>query len=183
MSQATVIIDRIRTFLQQDLPYGPLVRRREAWMRELDLMRERADEEVELLVIILFGGTGVGKSTTVNALVGSHVAETSMLRPCTDRFVFYGPPGLDLGFLPLDDVDFVQIPALEHPSMRHVLLVDAPDCDSIHESNLAALEQMGSMLATAQLGITVCSVGLGALMATSADKGAVRDVSQIQRRK
>lgn len=142
MSQATVIIDRIRTFLQQDLPYGPLVRRREAWMRELDLMRERADEEVELLVIILFGGTGVGKSTTVNALVGSHVAETSMLRPCTDRFVFYGPPGLDLGFLPLDDVDFVQIPALEHPSMRHVLLVDAPDCDSIHESNLAALEQM-----------------------------------------
>ena len=28
---------------------------------------------------------------------------------------------------------------------------------------LAALEQMGSMLATAQLGITVCSVGLGAL--------------------
>jgi len=142
VSQATVIIDRIRTFLQQDLPYGPLVHRREAWMRELDLMRERADEEVELLVIILFGGTGVGKSTTVNALVGSHVAETSMLRPCTDRFVFYGPPGLDLGFLPLDDVDFVQIPALEHPSMRHVLLVDAPDCDSIHESNLAALEQM-----------------------------------------
>ncbi len=30
-------------------------------------------------------------------------------------------------------------------------------------SCLAALEQMGSMLATAQLGITVCSVGLGAL--------------------
>lgn len=28
---------------------------------------------------------------------------------------------------------------------------------------LAALEQMGSMLATAQLGITICSVGLGAL--------------------
>ena len=28
---------------------------------------------------------------------------------------------------------------------------------------MAALEQMGSMLATAQLGITICSVGLGAL--------------------
>lgn len=30
-------------------------------------------------------------------------------------------------------------------------------------TRFAALEQMGSMLATAQLGITVCSVGLGAL--------------------
>ena len=30
-------------------------------------------------------------------------------------------------------------------------------------ARIAALEQMGSMLATAQLGITVCSVGLGAL--------------------
>jgi hypothetical protein len=142
VSQATVMIDRIRAFLEQDLPFGPLVHKRNAWLGELNSLQKRADEEVAILIIILFGGTGVGKSTTVNALVGAPIAETSMLRPCTDRFVFYGPPGLDLSFLPLDDIAYVQVPATGHSSMQHVLLVDAPDCDSINEENLAALQKM-----------------------------------------
>ena len=50
-----------------------------------DLQRQAEALQLEkpLLIIILMGGTGVGKSTLLNALAGGAVAKASFARPTT----------------------------------------------------------------------------------------------------
>src|SRR5947209_9533861 len=57
-----------------------------------DLARQAEALQLEqpLLVITLMGGTGVGKSTLLNALAGGSIAQASFQRPTTrDPVVYY----------------------------------------------------------------------------------------------
>jgi hypothetical protein len=96
-----------------------------------DLKRQADSLETDrpLLVVMLMGGTGVGKSSLLNALAGGAVAQASFTRPTTrDPVVYYHTS------VRVERLD----PALRHcrlaphdrPALQQKVLVDTPDLDS-----------------------------------------------------
>jgi GTPase SAR1 family protein len=103
-------------------------------------LREEADEislklrsmQESSLTIGLLGGTGVGKSTVMNALAGSQIASASHRRPHTDRVLIYCHEEIDswLPPLPEEDLPWVLVPH-QSDAIRQVILCDLPDFDSL----------------------------------------------------
>ena len=92
-------------------------------------------------MVVLLGPTGSGKSTIINTLAGATVSEAGVLRPTTRQAVIVttptdaasllGPDG-PLASLPRDRLQVTDIGA--RPG---VVLVDAPDIDSVEHDNRA----------------------------------------------
>ncbi|HSH43294.1 MAG TPA: GTPase [Arenicellales bacterium] len=88
------------------------------------------------LTVALFGGTGVGKSSLLNCLVGERVAEVGVQRPTSTGVTLYVHehyPLRDLGeFFP---VERVRILTHRREDFRNVLWIDMPDIDSVETAN------------------------------------------------
>ncbi|GMU93919.1 MAG: hypothetical protein AMXMBFR4_29770 [Candidatus Hydrogenedentota bacterium] len=136
------ILSRLDALAAYEGPWRPLRDETPLLRRRLAELREREQRLDDLLVIALVGGSGVGKSTLLNALAGDQLAETSEFRPCTATPAVYQPPGSNFG---LDGWKRIQGSALEH-----LVIIDTPDSDTVirqhRESVIQALTQSDLIL-------------------------------------
>lgn len=97
------------------------------------------------LVIATFGGTGTGKSSLVNALVGADVTRVGRQRPTTHKPVIICHSRTEIAQigLPLDACELVRS---ESDLVRDLVIVDCPDPDTTETetpgSNLALLHSL-----------------------------------------
>jgi predicted GTPase len=102
------------------------------------------DQEAHLedaLLIGLVGGTGVGKSTLINALASREVSRSSDRRPTTSRVVVYRYVQTELpDELPTRHLSQPQV-LHQHQALAKVILFDFPDFDSAERSHREILEE------------------------------------------
>jgi len=83
----------------------------------------------EVLVVALAGGTGSGKSSLINAVLGEDVVLTGVVRPTTDTAVAVVPRlKSDTYTQLLQDLSIDE--RIETSALRSTILVDLPDFDS-----------------------------------------------------
>ncbi len=91
------------------------------------------------LVVGLFGGTGVGKSSMLNRFAGETVARTGVERPTSREVTLYLHTGVALADLPGSlPLDRLQVRRHKNAKWRDVLWLDAPDIDSVEGRNREA---------------------------------------------
>lgn len=88
------------------------------------------------LVIGLVGGTGVGKSTLINALAGRDISVSTELRPTTNRLLLYRHSE---NLFSLDENEEVRVH--DSPDLKRISLADFPDFDSIEPHHQKALAE------------------------------------------
>lgn len=110
---------------------------RAAW-QEITHLEEGLDDA---LLLALVGGTGVGKSTLINAIAGQAISRSGDRRPTTSRVVVYIHRDTELPpDIPTADFSepFVQH---SHPRLRKLVLLDFPDFDSAETTHADILRR------------------------------------------
>ncbi len=135
MLPALESVQALITFLEESIP-SPL-RRTDLLSRTLErgehARRGIRELDEKRLVLGFLGGTGVGKSTLLNAIAGNSISQSGTRRPTTDRIVCYRHSEFAVpNFLSDDDLSTPPAPH-DIDTLRGVTILDLPDIDS-HQS-------------------------------------------------
>lgn len=95
----------------------------------------------DALVVAFAGGTGSGKSSLVNALAGSDVVSTGILRPTTQRATGVVPSDLLEAVAPLLD-SIAVFERIEMDGPGTTVFIDLPDYDSVEDAHLHIVEEV-----------------------------------------
>ena len=113
---------------------------REAAATVAAAQRRRRDYLGGAIVVAIAGGTGSGKSSLLNALVGHEIASTSAIRPHTNEPMAWAPANDETMRALLRSMGITQI--ADNDWMSSVALVDLPDIDSIVDDHRAMVEDL-----------------------------------------
>ena len=110
-----------------------------AMRRSIDHLRQRLAYPTDLAVAVLAGGTGSGKSSIFNVLVGEEVADVGGVRPTTSSPIAAVPEGLEQSIEGL--LDHLGV------SQRHLYegamcVIDLPDYDSVETANRQIVDEI-----------------------------------------
>jgi energy-coupling factor transporter ATP-binding protein EcfA2 len=134
MSESLVtLLKQLEAVASYQGPWLPLRAELPLLDARLHELRERETRLDDLLVVVLAGGSGVGKSTLLNAIAGDTLAETSEFRPCTSLPTVYHPPGARLN-LP----EWRTVPG---SALEQLVIIDTPDSDTVVRDHRETVQQ------------------------------------------
>ena len=149
LSQVDDLIDRLGAWSREQTVWEA-VQQSQLIVRRLLTRLEPVRARIEApLVVATFGGTGVGKSSLVNALVGQEVTPSGRQRPTTTQPYVLAHTETDLTayHLPIDtDTEELKIVRIDSPILRDIVIIDCPDPDTSEAetatSNIARLHRL-----------------------------------------
>lgn len=145
LAEVDDLTDRLHRWID-DCPNWETARRSRSLVKHLldrvAVMRIRLETP---LVVATFGGTGTGKSSLVNALIGADVTTVGRQRPTTTIPVLLVHPEMPVEALGLD-LDKFQVKQVDAAVLRDIVIIDCPDPDTSEGagsgSNLAILREI-----------------------------------------
>lgn len=145
LARVDELVNRVRDWCDASGSWGPF--------QSCQALLRRVQERVETLrvrleaplVVATFGGTGSGKSSLVNALVGEEATSAGRERPTTRTPVLIAHPRAELELLGLP-LDELQVVRRDSDLLRDLILIDCPDPDTSESdaagTNLARLRSL-----------------------------------------
>jgi ABC-type multidrug transport system fused ATPase/permease subunit len=136
------LVLRVRRWLDHSPAWDPAHKARSVVRKIVERVSTLRIRLESPIVVATFGGTGTGKSTLVNALVGQEVSQSGRQRPTTTMPILLVHPDFETNALGLDLSQF-QVKKIDTPMLQDLVIIDCPDPDTSEGadsgSNLARL--------------------------------------------
>ena len=145
LSRVDNLVDRLQQWSEQTTDWEPMRLSRAMVRRLLDRVKTLRIRLEAPLVVATFGGTGTGKSSLVNALVGTDCTVAGKQRPTTTKPILIADPDLKIELLGLP-LDELEVKRVRSPLLQNVVLLDCPDPDTTETetagTNLSRLHRL-----------------------------------------